>query len=361
MKLTPAVFCLMGCLIALAPTGARADILAYEGFDYPEGNLIGQNGGYGWDGGWSSGGDAVVVAGSLAYNDGSTDLPTFGNHALIGGASGSASPVRNMTSNLGLEAGTYWMSFIGERQTPHETAADNFTRAAIFQARLGGTEQFSVGKSTRSDVEEWGVYSGIDIDGTSDYSDISQSELVFSLIKVDIVGGDDGVMDDSLSVWFNPILDPMAALGAPDVSNVGVDDYQFDGFRVFTGGSNASGLYAQMAIDEIRIGTEREDVVTSFIFKEGDTNGDGVVNATDLTPIRTNYRQMVDFRSEGDLNGDGQVTFTDFRQFKTGLLAEGGSLSELNISFLSVPEPATWCLAAIAGLLLSRRGVKSLQ
>lgn len=338
---------------------SNAELLAYEGFDYAVGNLVGQDGGFGWDGGWTGGGDAVVVAGSLAYNDGTNNLLTSGNHVLIGGAAGSATPVRNMVSDLGLTAGTYWISFLGQRQLPHATPADNYTRAAILQARINNsTEQFSVGKSTRSDVMEWGIYSGIDIPSTSVYSTIDQSELVFALIEVQVVGGDDGVMDDTLNVWFNPSLNPATPLGTPDVSNTGVDDYQFDGFRIFTGGTNGDGLYAQMAIDELRVGTTLADALTGIIVP-GDTTGNGVVDGDDLTPIRANYRQQVSFRSDGDLNGDGVVDFTDFREFKTALLGGGGSLAGLDLAFIIVPEPTTALIAllAVCGLAASRRTV----
>lgn len=345
-----------GLLIAVGiiTTPCHADILAYEGFDYVEGSLFGQSGGFGWADAWTGGGNAVIAAGSLGYNDGSTDLPTLGNHAIIGGESGSATPIRSMVTELTQQPGTYWISFLGQRALPHATEIDNYTRAAVFQPRLGGASQLSVGKSTRSDVKEWGLYTDSDIDGTSQYSTVDQGDLVFALLQIDIVTG---ASNDTVSLWINPTLDPNAALGTPDAVNTGVDDYEFDGFRIFTGGSNSSGLYAQMAIDEIRVGTTRQDVVQNLL-KEGDTDGNGIVDAADLVPIRTNYRKSVLLRSQGDLDGNGMVDFADFRQFKNGLLAEGMSLSQLDLKFLSVPEPgslATLVLGVLGIGLLRRR------
>jgi len=84
----------------------------------------------------------------------------------------------------------------------------------------------------------------------------------------------------------------------------------------------------------------------------GDTNGNGVVEAADLTPIRTHYRQTVTSRINGDLTGDMFVDFRDFREWKTAFLnAGGGSLAGLDLSFLSVPEPSAAGLLVVGGLL----------
>jgi hypothetical protein len=90
----------------------------------------------------------------------------------------------------------------------------------------------------------------------------------------------------------------------------------------------------------------------------GDTDGSGVVELADFTPIRTNYLQTVTERIQGDLNGDKIVSFADFRQWKTAYLASGaGSLDGIDLSFVSVPEPSTALLASITviGMFSTRR------
>lgn len=93
-------------------------------------------------------------------------------------------------------------------------------------------------------------------------------------------------------------------------------------------------------------------------FTPGDTDGNGVVNGDDLTPIRQNYLQAVTMRSQGDLTGDNQVTFADFREWKTAVLGGGGSLDGLDLSFAAVPEPSAILLALLTACGLSLRRVR---
>jgi hypothetical protein len=80
----------------------------------------------------------------------------------------------------------------------------------------------------------------------------------------------------------------------------------------------------------------------------GDTDGDGVVEASDFNPIRDNFQKLVALRTEGDLNRDGRVEFLDFREWKTAFLSGGGSLEGIDLSSLSaVPEPTTGTLALL--------------
>ncbi len=98
------------------------------------------------------------------------------------------------------------------------------------------------------------------------------------------------------------------------------------------------------AVDTLRI---------VFNVKTGDTNLNGTVDLDDLTPIRTNYRATGLSYTEGDLNSDNIVDLADFRLWKTGLLAEGGSLAGVDLSFATaVPEPSAALLAVLAGLAI---------
>lgn len=343
---------LAACLVLTST--ARSELLAYEGFDYPVGSLSGASGGYGWEGAWGVANDVVVVAGSLGYNDGVNNLPTVGGHVRVGGAAGTATAVRSLVSDLTLTPGEYWMSFVGRRELPHPDTPNNYARSAAFQTQYLGSssvEQFSVGKVTTgvagTVTQTWDLFSIQVNPGSITSTGVDQSTQVMALMQVTIVGGDDTANDDTVNLWINPSLDENAPLGTPDAVNANFDDYLFDSIRLFAGGTTADGLYAQISLDEIRVATTRKDALTGTIVA-GDTNGDGVITPADLTPIRTNYRQSVQFRSQGDLDGDGVVSFADFRQFKDALLGTGQSLAGLNLEFLSIPEPTSVTLGCLA-------------
>ncbi|MCA9239814.1 MAG: PEP-CTERM sorting domain-containing protein, partial [Planctomycetales bacterium] len=81
----------------------------------------------------------------------------------------------------------------------------------------------------------------------------------------------------------------------------------------------------------------------------------GDVDLDDLLAIRTNYLQSVTDRIEGDLTGDLFVDSKDFREWKTAFLLGGGNLTSADLSFLSVPEPAAFCLLLVGSLAAATR------
>jgi len=135
----------------------------------------------------------------------------------------------------------------------------------------------------------------------------------------------------------------VAEIGSVPTASASNQEYWpglIDGARIFNTALTAEqimGLYTN------------PDVVPNP-FTPGDTDGDGVVELEDLTPIRQNYLQAVTMRTQGDLTGDNQVTFADFREWKTAILAGGGSLEGLDLRFAVVPEPSTILLVLWTGL-----------
>jgi beta-glucanase (GH16 family) len=82
----------------------------------------------------------------------------------------------------------------------------------------------------------------------------------------------------------------------------------------------------------------------------GDTNNDGVVNATDLATVMANYGKSVTggFTS-GDFNGDGVVNADDVALYELGASERIGATGPL-------PEPGTLALLALPWIALRRRG-----
>jgi hypothetical protein len=257
-------FGLLAIASAFACSGrVEAALLAYEGFDYAEGSLAGQNGGSGWGGAWSAG---SVVPGSLSYGS----LATTGNSGLISGSGGSVSAYRNFAAEYG--AGTYYISFVGQRLSTHGTLDDNTVRASSFQIHKGfgtsGDERLSAGKATTAAPNQkynWALFS----DGSGTLLEESAepiTNLAFVLMEFvitdDIDGQGPGVSTDEARMWINPSLN--GPLGAPDVELTQAEgnnhDYLFGRVRIFSGNTSAQGLYADFAIDEIRLGTTLADV-----------------------------------------------------------------------------------------------------
>lgn len=358
--------CIGLCSFMFTSSAALGELLVYEGFDYPVGALAGQGGGLGFAEG-STWGGGEVVAGSLAYTDASSNaLPTSGNHVLVNAETGSQSIYRALKTSFGTDAtygaGSYWLSFISQRLSPHPTLDENSIRSHGLQLHRGtGDERLAVGKVTTASP----VSTNLSI-----YSDGSPAlvaetttpihDLSMILVQVQIADSTDGNLSDSASMWIDPLLE--GALGTPDAQltpgAANNFDYIFDNLRLWAGGTNADGPYASWILDEIRIGTQMQDVL-SGIPVPGDTTGNGVVDINDLNPILQNYRTEQTDRTAGDLVDNDFVDFADFRQWKTAFLEAGGSLEGINLDFLTaVPEPSSLMLvgAAVLGLaLVSKR------
>jgi hypothetical protein len=103
------------------------------------------------------------------------------------------------------------------------------------------------------------------------------------------------------------------------------------------------------SLDEIHLTPGASLVNPAFPnFVAGDTDGDGVVEDSDLTPISQNFLNSVTMRSQGDLNLDGIVNFADFREWKTARFPAA-------VSGNAVPEPANFGPFAVAAAVLFAR------
>jgi hypothetical protein len=294
------------CTSALltAPT-AYAELLAYDGFDYPADTpLEFKNGGTGWDAsGWTwrntfdgKGGiilnAAYVEAGSLSYGG----LQTEGNHLHLYGDLGSIEMGRKLANVIPGTAGTTtYISFIGQRvgaaADPSDPVYDNpdteevetypygenlYPRGAsvrFFNASNG--EIFQLGNYSNQSTNEWSVFAA----GARN-SGVSFSEApAFVVMKIQH-NGDETVADDII-MWINPDLtqpeDVSAAqvvnLSATDINDpeVAVDLSNISWISPWAGGGDSNRPWAEMLLDELRIGTTWQSVTPT---------GDGPVEQT---------------------------------------------------------------------------------
>ena len=230
----------------------QAALLAYEGFDYPEGDLSNSNGGVGFGTNiWSATtvGD-TVIAGNMTYTDSlGNALVTSGNHAYLTGSGGSSSPARNLVTARGADGTTTWISFMGVR---HGT---DTIRVANLQIRTNATERLAFGKATTNVVTAtWSLYYG----GSAANSSFSTSPMdvaSFVVVRIDHLAGNDNAW-----MWVNPLLNAEPNINNAAVSYLGLADYGFNGFRGFAGNTASGGAYCDFEMDEIRAGEQFADV-----------------------------------------------------------------------------------------------------
>jgi hypothetical protein len=271
---------------SLLPHGAPAALLAYDGFAYGEGaNLSGSDGGSGWSAAWVAGGTpaggATNLAQSLSYTDQfGNALHTSGGSVFLSGnstANTSATPYREIPITRGTNDGTTtWISFLGRRAGPiTNSIAPFYQRVAAVQLREAGTERVAIGRATASSEgvgllpkDTWSLYFGGNGANTQP-SDISLSNAPASLL---VLRMDHQAGNDNLHLFINPDLNSEPAPGsAAVVTNANPN---FNRIQLFAGNTTAAGLFAQLVIDEIRIGETFADVTPHT---PGDTNPPDIV------------------------------------------------------------------------------------
>jgi hypothetical protein len=99
----------------------------------------------------------------------------------------------------------------------------------------------------------------------------------------------------------------------------------------------------------------------------GDANLDGKVNSTDLAMLSANWVQSGKGWHQGDFDYNGKVNLLDLILFVNnwqagvtnplGAPALAAALSEFDLPPVTIPEPASFAIVALAGLptILARR------
>lgn len=294
---------------SLLSTPAFAELLVYEGFDYDVFSSIEfQNGGIGWNGGWGwrnsfDGKGSVilngseVLEGSLAYGD----LQTSGNHVKLYGDLGQLELARRMASVIpGTDGTSTYISVLGQRVGPLAstefkpdgvTSWDNpeteeietypygdnlYPRGASlrFWSDTNG-EKLGIGNFSNQQTNEWMVYGS----GLLNPSGVSFTEApAFVVVRIDHKG--DETVADSIYMWVNPDLSvgddiSAAQVQLPDVYDINDPEAPVDMSRLswispYVGHASGDRPYAELLLDEIRVGTTWNDVTPS-----GSGNGGG--------------------------------------------------------------------------------------
>lgn len=228
-------------LVGTAPV--RANLIAYEGFDYSTTTNAGSGtsltNGYGWAKGsyWTreNAKDTLyVTAGSLAYGN----VVTASNKFEVGGTNGRYSN-RSFAATIDSSVSdVIWGGVMMKTPSSSKTG-----RTSRFKLKNGGTDQFYVNADSMLTIVVGGggatqIDTGISSGGSTR----------FYVYKIDLSGA-----EPVAKLWISPPdFSSEVALGTPSVTitNIGA---AYTGFSLGASGGNAA------PYDEIRIGTTLED------------------------------------------------------------------------------------------------------
>jgi len=258
-------------LLMLAASSSLAAILAYEPFTNIIGTaLIGSGAGFGFNGVWqsnSSQGTATNTSYGLSYTDGASHtLVTAGGAGFFQGlttASSAMQPIRLFNFSRGTngtDGTTTWISFLVARQGPTGTLSGNpFGRGANVPHDLntGAIQKLAIGNGSGAGSNTVALIPLGNAANIKGATNLFGGATNFVVVRIDhVLGG-----NDVSYLFVNPALgvEPsVTAAGAVSSNNF---DFSFDRLRVFAGGqSSAAQPYAELIVDEYRIGESYADV-----------------------------------------------------------------------------------------------------
>lgn len=272
----PAVICIAALLLGAA-CASNAALLAYEPFTNTTGTaIIGSSGGSNFSNAWQvngSGGVATNTATGLTYTDASSNtLVTLGGAAFFQGlTSGNTSmqPTRAFNFSRGTNGAdgvTTWISFLIVRQGPVNGSVTNgWLRGANVPHDLGTLQKLAIGNSSGAATNTVGLIPQGAATNLKPSTVLFGGRTNFVVVRIDHIAGTN---NDNAWLFVNPNLAAEPSTNAANTNSLGAFDFSFDTLRMFAGGqSSASQPYAEMIVDEYRIGETYADVApfTPFV------------------------------------------------------------------------------------------------
>lgn len=261
---------LLAAIFFTGTLGVRAALLAYEPFTNAVGTaIIGSGAGFGFAGAWqanSSGGTATNTGYGLAYTDaGGLTLVASGGAGFFQGlttANTSMQPIRSFNFSRGtngLDGVTTWISFLIARQGPTGTLAGNlYGRGANVPHDLGTIQKLATGNSSGAGSNTVGLIptgAAANLKGsTNAFGGVTN----FVVVRIDHTMG---AANDNAYLFINPVLNVEPAASSAGANSTNGFDFSFNQLRVFAGGqSSAAQPYAEIVVDEYRIGESYSEV-----------------------------------------------------------------------------------------------------
>jgi FecR protein len=241
-------------------TGPHDGLYAYEDFNYPEGPLSEQNGGFGWAGPWfnvesvdSAGDTNHVVSGGLEYKgmvplngravqSGQQNRIRRSLSTSIGGVFDAAGLVENQDGMrlIGHEGTTIYLSFL---QRVNKTD-DVFYGLELHRADGNGNRVLCIGNG--AEQCGYGVTSIFNVYGRQNFPSLGEEDTDTNFIVVKIAYGPGN--RDRVTVYRNP--ESLVGESSCTVDAELVGNFAFD--RISLGNFNGTKVHQ---VDEIRVGT----------------------------------------------------------------------------------------------------------
>jgi len=217
---------ILASALALSST-AHGALIAYEGFDYPDGTLNGRNGGTGaWNGAWASGG-GTVSGGEFftGANNQSSSRPIT--------VAASTDPIYFSASftKTGTNSAYAWWLQLGASSDPNSNdvvriglANDEFS----VRIRQGGTE----------------------IDGDTGTYIVGNTVSIIGKLEYNV----DSTTNERLTIWVDPTAEETATISSSVLGNVGWTTPTHVHMRNFLNAGEGS-------MDDIRVGSSWASVI----------------------------------------------------------------------------------------------------
>jgi pectate lyase len=304
--------------VTISDSGLRAALLGYEPFtNAVSAEIIGAASGYGFAGAWqgnSSQGTATNTGFGLRYADvANNQLITTGGAGFFQGlttANNNMQPIRLFDFSRGTNGTdntTTWISFLIARQGPTGTLSGNpYGRGANVPHDLNAEnlQKLAVGNgsgATSNTVALIPQGSGANLKGaTNQFGGVTN----FIVVRIDHIPAG----NDNAYLFVNPALNAEPNINAAGAVSLGDFDFSFDRLRVFAGGqASAAQPYAELVLDEYRIGETYADVspFTPFV---------PATNSLLITNVLLSDDAMI-LSGVGGSNGAGYLVLTSTNLF----------------------------------------------
>lgn len=233
---------IVGCAWA---THARAQLVAYDPFNYPTGGVVGQSGGgsFGFSSPWAPGGFNASQSSNFLVAPGSLQrglLATDGGRLTSGSTSVISGITRNLSTPIGAGGTTRYVSFLVEPQAPLHQGVFNGFFGLLFET--AGEPELFIGKPGGGAI---GNYVLEDRGGSGQFVSnflTTPGETALLVVKAEFMP----TGNDRFTLYVNPVPgmpEPASASVFKNDSNIG----SVTGLTIYSTGA--------FELDEIRLGT----------------------------------------------------------------------------------------------------------